>query len=229
MTPAPMWYPRSIFVLGGNSAMRHLAYSKDMPRSRTRLLRSLEGQALPGTHHIPIQRPLAEPSMFDYDNFIENGLPSDIWFSKLLSNDIRRLVRCRDAETGRLLLYNYTNWAFDMDNYQGDHERGAFYKGLNAEIMIEFGEVEYERNTAFEGAPDLALFEWSHLDQYGGTKGIEAWHFLRVMGKYQVGGMGKIPRPGAPQALSHSILREDANLSNSMVLLTVIDPVGFRR
>lgn len=28
MTPAPMWYPQSILVLGGNGAMRHLAHSE---------------------------------------------------------------------------------------------------------------------------------------------------------------------------------------------------------
>lgn len=72
--------------------------------------------------------------------------------------------------------FRYTKCAFNMDNYEGDHQREALYMGLNADIMIGYGEVEYERKAAFEGASGLALFEWSHLDQDGGTKDIEAWH-----------------------------------------------------
>lgn len=126
-------------------------------------------------HHLPTQRPLAEPPMLDYDNVIENELPSDIRFSKLFPNDIERWVRCRDVETERLILTEYLDWALNMQCYDGDKTRTEFYKDLWAELWIETDEVNLERNSAFTGVSTLGLWEFSNLDQGGGMKGIEAW------------------------------------------------------
>lgn len=61
-------------------------------------------------HYVPTTRPISEPPIFDYDDVIENTLPSDIRFSKLFPNDIQRWTRCRDAETEKLLHGKYLKW-----------------------------------------------------------------------------------------------------------------------
>lgn len=85
-------------------------------------------------HHLPTKRPLAEPPMFDYDDIIENRLPSDTRVSKLFPNDIERWTRCRDLETEHLLLRDYMAWIRGMKRCEKDPAGRNFYKGLFWEL-----------------------------------------------------------------------------------------------
>ena len=69
-------------------------------------------------HHPPTRRPLAEPPRFNYYGFIEDELPSDLWFSKLFPDDLEKWVRCRDAETEKLLLDIHSDWVWDKIRYE---------------------------------------------------------------------------------------------------------------
>ena len=126
--------------------------------------------------------------MFDYDDFIEYHLPSDIRFSKLFPNDIKKWVRCRDVVMEMLLLHYYTGWCENMANhkYHGDRTVYLFYNGLDAEILRVLNEVTGEQKTAFEGASNLGLWEFNSLDQDGGTKGMREERFQMQRGKDKI-------------------------------------------
>lgn len=101
-------------------------------------------------HHLSTRRLIAEPPMFDYDDFIENRLPSDIQFCKLFPNDVVRWTRCRDVHTGGLLIHDYRDWVRDME-FHADPARRDFYEGLFEELDEDWGVVFNERMDAFEG------------------------------------------------------------------------------
>ena len=113
--------------------------------------------------------------MFDYDTYIENTLPSDIRFSKLFPNDVQRWTRARDHQTEHDALVEYGLWAYHMRDYESDPARRTFFQKLEEDINIDSSAVFQERHAAFEGAAELPLFEFHHLDQDGDTKGIQAW------------------------------------------------------
>lgn len=99
------------------------------------------------------------PPMFDYDDFIENKLPSDIRFSKLLPNDLVRWIECRDVRTEDLL-HNYLDWAGDMKHQAKDTAGEDFYAGLVNELEQDWSEQDWseavgETVEAFDGASSL--------------------------------------------------------------------------
>ena len=79
--------------------------------------------------------------MLDYDEFIENTLPSVIQFSKLFLNDIEWWVRCTDVSTEELLLKECMGWVVDVNHYEEDPARKAFYGSLLAELEGDRSEV----------------------------------------------------------------------------------------
>ena len=61
--------------------------------------------------------------MFDYDEFNQNKLSSDLRIKKLFPNDIQKWVRCRDFKTEELLLDDYRLWASDLSQMDEDPAR----------------------------------------------------------------------------------------------------------
>lgn len=126
-------------------------------------------------HYIPTGRPLAEPPMLDYDDFITNKLPSDKRFSRLFPGDIEKWIRCRDLETEQLLLGEYRECVRTTMYYEKDPERQDFYRHLTEDLWMDLIADSPERDASFEGVSDISHWEYNYLDQNGGTSQIESW------------------------------------------------------
>lgn len=68
--------------------------------------------------------------MFNYDELIEETIPSDLRFKKLFPEDLERSRNCSYAFTECQLLDDYPGWAIDAELYEGGPEKKAFLKRI---------------------------------------------------------------------------------------------------
>ena len=75
--------------------------------------------------HHPTGRPLAEPPIFKYDDFVyshRDNIPSDARLKRLFSKNIELRWQWRDKETDSLLFHVYSNWFRDLDKKEKSPE-----------------------------------------------------------------------------------------------------------
>lgn len=73
-----------------------------------------------------------------------------------------------------MILHEYRSWVFDVERYEGNPARKAFYEELEVDIKGELEVVNQQESAAFQGVTSFDLWEYFYLDQDGGTKQIES-------------------------------------------------------
>lgn len=127
-----------------------------------------------GQHFTP-GRPITEPPLFDYEEFIEERVPSDFRMKLLFPDDIEKRTRYRDTFTEFELLGMYQNSIPPFLHISKDTKLGKFYGEFHKELGLDFVDL-WEEFVEVERAKTrdmLALWEYEHLDQDGGTRKLE--------------------------------------------------------
>lgn len=117
-----------------------------------------------------LNRPISEPPMFDYEEFVERCVPSDIQLQKLFPGDPVKKTMHRDFCTERSLLEDYWQWCQVM--IESEPGRSSFYKALFDEVMLDYTTVDREFSDTMGALPTegLGVWEYWHLDRDGGTE-----------------------------------------------------------
>ena len=124
-------------------------------------------------------RPLAEPPIFDYEEWVErHKIPSDARLRRLFDKDIAVGYRYRDALTEKDLLWTHYFWARGLDEQEVNEERRVFYQGLRKELATDLGEVGdpsfiLERAKEAGVISELGMWEYDFLDDDGGTTDLQ--------------------------------------------------------
>lgn len=135
--------------------------------------------------------PLEQPPQFNYEQFVDECIPSDFRFKKLFpaDADVGKRSRYRDMRTEDELRELYRDWAFDMKENTaalGNCEGQEFYQELVRNLDMDHIEDLDAKHAVFKQAKDLARWEYKYLDNDGDTKGLV--RFIQERGENHVFG-----------------------------------------
>lgn len=180
--------------LSSRSHRRHIIYTSVSANSRLQAYKFLfiqrvlpplalemvdrisTGIGIHARRHFTPGRPITEPPVFDYEEFIEEVVPSDIRMKLLFPDDIEQRTKYRDTFTERKLLEMYSRSVRQMDSAVGKGiNQDRFYDELYVELCIDNHDLETEfiEVEKTKTKDSLALWEFAVLDQDGGTRRLE--------------------------------------------------------
>lgn len=107
--------------------------------------------------------------MFDYDEFVERNIPSDIQLEKRFPGDPVKKTMHRDFVTERQLLEEYWQWCDRMRS--ASPQNASFHRSLFNEILFDYVAVGKEFSDTMGAQPDtLGVWEYWNLDRNGDTE-----------------------------------------------------------
>lgn len=119
-------------------------------------------------------RPTCEPPIFDYEDFIEENVPSPLQLEKIFPGDPVLKTAWRDVVTERKLLQQYHDWC--NSNVGHDHKRKwDVHLPLRAEVFKDMMTLEDEMQDMSVLLPTegLGIWEYTYLDGDGKTTKME--------------------------------------------------------
>ena len=124
----------------------------------------------------PEQRPLAEPPILDWEQFVRWHIPSDLRYNMLFPSDPERRAAMKDLHGEVAVLAEYCIFAGSMScDPVVDDARRSFYQALYKDLFGDWQELQKESQATFQMATELCRFEFVRLDNDGKTTQLENW------------------------------------------------------
>ena len=152
------------------------AERRERERERLDEDRRRNGEAWRKMWTTPGQRPLAEPPILDWEQFVRLYIPSDLRYNMLFPSDPERRAAMKDLDGERAVLVEYCIFAGSMrDDPVVDDVRRRFYQALSTILHGDWQELDKEATATLQMATELCRFEFGTLDNDGKTTQLENW------------------------------------------------------
>lgn len=123
----------------------------------------------------PGLRPLVEPPIVDWEQFVRWYMPSELRFHTLFPTDSGKRATMKDLVGERNMLSEYADHALlTGEDSSTDDARRAFYQTLRQDLLEDYDSVHKESIDLWYAAAELGRYEHANLDNDSKTTKLSA-------------------------------------------------------